>query len=201
MKLEKEGITSIGFMFLNQAQQLTKIEELPDVFDFLDNSSSELRSKLFAPFGHGDFTVDMLVAGAWLSEHKEDTIDPPVHSAIFARLEEQAIRCNQPNLAVCCRKFQAIILDEYGNDTNSALAVLDEGLSKFGQTNSELVRAKAKVLYRSDDHKGSLALSKTLIESDAPLKRNRKGVFGKRCGDKRGKAGRSQNCSAVLSLW
>ena len=178
-KLEKEGITPIGIMFLNQARQLTKIEELPAVFDFLDNSSSELRSKLFAPFGHGDFTVDMLVTGAWLSEHKEDTIDPPVHSAIFARLEERPIRWNQPNLAVCCRKFQAIILDEYGNDTNSALAVLDEGLSKYGQTNSELVRAKAKVLYRSEDHKESLALSKTLIESDAPLSEVEKAFLGR----------------------
>ncbi len=179
MTLEKVGITPIGIMFLNQARQLTKIEELPAVFNFLDNSSSELRSKLFAPFGHGGFPVDMLVTGAWLSEHKEDTIDSSVHSAIFARLEDQPIRWNQPNLAVCCRKFQAIILDEYGNDTNRALAVLDEGLSKYGQTNSELVRAKAKVLYRSDDHKGSLALSKTLIESDAPLSEVEKAFLGR----------------------
>ena len=178
-KLEKEGNTPIGIMFLNQARQLTKIEELPAVFNFLDNSSSELRSKLFAPFGHGGFPVDMLVTGAWLSEHKEGTIDSSVHSAIFARLEDRPIRWNQPNLAVCCRKFQAIILDEYGNDTNRALAVLDEGLSKYGQTNSELVRAKAKVLYRSDDHKGSLALSKTLIESDAPLSEVEKAFLGR----------------------
>ena len=179
MNLEEEGNTPIGIMFLNQARQLTKIEELPAVFNFLDNSSSELRSKLFAPFGHDDFTVDMLVTGAWLSEHEEDTIDSSVHSAIFARLEDRPIRWNQPNLAVYCRKFQAIILDEYGNDTNGALAVLDEGLSKFGQNNSELLRAKAKVLYRSDDHKGSLAISKTLIESDAPLSEIEKAFLGR----------------------
>ena len=178
-ELEKDGITAIGLMFVNQARQLSKIEELPAVFDFLDRSSSELRSRLLAPLGRDDFDVDTLVAGAWLNEYNENTIDPSAHSAIFARLEKQAIRWNQTALAVCCRKFQAIILDEYGNDKNSALAVLEEGLSMFGQTNSELVRAKAKVLHRSDDHKGSLALSKILIESDAPLNEVEKAFLGR----------------------
>lgn len=178
-ELEKESITAIGLMFLNQARQLSKIEDLPAVFDFLESSSPELRSRLLAPLGRDDFDVDMLVTGAWLNEYKENTIDSSVHSAVFARLEKQATGWNQTDLAVCCRKFQAIILDEYGNDKSSALAVLEEGLSMFGQTNSELVRAKAKVLYRSDDHKGSLALSKTLIESDAPLNEVEKAFLGR----------------------
>ena len=42
--LEEDGSTSIGFMFLNQARQLSKIQELSSVFHFLDNPSSELRS-------------------------------------------------------------------------------------------------------------------------------------------------------------
>ena len=178
-ELEKEGFTAIGLMFVNQARQLSKIKELPAVFDFLENSSSELRSRLLAPLGHDDFDVDMLVTGAWLNEYNENTIDPSVHSAVFARLEKQAVRWNQTDLAVCCRKFQAIILDEYGNDKNSALDVLEEGLSMFGQTNSELVRAKAKVLYRSGDYEGSLTLSKTLIESDAPLNEVEKAFLGR----------------------
>ena len=178
-ELEKGGINSIGLMFLNQARQLSKIKELPAVFDFLESSSSELRSRLLAPLGHDNFDVDMLVTGAWLNEYKENTIDPSAHSAVFARLAKQAIGWNQTDLAVCCRKFQAIILDEYGNDKNSALAVLEEGLSMFGQTNSELMRAKTKVLYRSGDHKGSLALSRTLIESDAPLNEVDKAFLGR----------------------
>lgn len=178
-ELEKGGITAIGLMFVNQVHQLSKIDELLAVFDFLENSSSEFRSRLLAPLSHNDFPVDMLVAGAWLNEHKENTIDPSAHSAVFARLEEQAIRLGRTDLAVCCRKFRAIILDEYGNDKDSALAILEEGLSMFGQTNSELVREKAKVLYRSDDYKRSLALSKTLIESDAPLSEVEKAFLGR----------------------
>ncbi|MDE0158326.1 MAG: hypothetical protein OXI88_07480 [Gammaproteobacteria bacterium] len=178
-ELEKRGVTATGLMFVKQVGQLSKIKELPAVFDFLESSSLELRSRLLAYLDRDGFDVDMLVTGAWLNEHKENTIDSSAHSAVFARLEKQALRWNQTDLAVCCRKFQAIILDEYGNDKNSALAVLEEGLSMFGQTNSELVRAKAKVLYRSGDHKGSLALSKTLIESDASLNEIDKAFLGR----------------------
>lgn len=177
--LENEGITTLGFMFVNQARQLSKIEEISCVFDFLDKLSPELRSRLLAPFDREDFAVDMLLAGAWLSEHKQNTIDPIAHSTVFARLEEQAVRWNRVDLAVCCRKYLAIILDEYGNDKDGALAFLEDGLSKFGQTNSELVRAKAKVLYRSDDHEGSLALSRSLIDSDAPLDEIEKAFLGR----------------------
>lgn len=178
-KFQEEGFSAIDFLFLNQVRQLSKIEELQTVFDFLDSSSPELRSRLLDSFGRDDFDVDMLVRGAWLSEHNNTTIDPPAHSAIFSRLEKQAIGWKHIDLAVCCRKFRAIILDEYGNDKEYALAVLDEGLTIYGNTNSELVRAKAKVLYRSEDHEGSLALSKTLIESDAPLSEVEKAFLGR----------------------
>ncbi len=178
-KGETDGVTPIGFMFLNQTCQLSNINDLPIIFDFLDNSPAQLRAKLLRPFDHCDFDIDMLVTNAWLSEHKRDTIDPPVHAAVFANLEDQAISWGHTELGVCCRKFQAIILDEYGNDKESALAVLDEGLSRFGLTNSELVRAKVKVLYRSEDHKESLALSKKLIEGDAPLSNVEKAFLGR----------------------
>lgn len=178
-KIEEEGVTAIGFMFMNQARQLGKIEDLRAVFGFLDNASPEFRARLLAPFSHDDFDVDMLVSGAWLREHERETIDPVAHSRTFAQLEDLATRWGETDLAVCCRKYQAVILDEYGSDKEGALAVLDDGLSKFGQTNSELVRAKAKVLYRSDDHKGSLELSKELIEGDAPLSEVEKAFLGR----------------------
>lgn len=176
---QEKGISPIGFMFLNQVAQLSKIQDLPTVFDFLDSLSPDLRSRLLVPFGSDDFQIDMLVTGAWLSEHNNNTIDPHVHSAIFSRLEKQAVDWNHADLAVCCRKYQAIILDEYGDAKESAQALLDEGLTIYGETNSELVRAKAKILYRSEDHEGSLALSKALIEGNAPLSEVEKAFLGR----------------------
>jgi hypothetical protein len=176
---EMDGIPVAGFMFINQARQIKLISELLPTFEFLNSCGQELRQKLLKPYSNPDFDVDMLVAGAWLSEHEANTIDPPCHSDVFARLEEFAKSWGHIDLAVCCRKYRAIIIDEYGGDKDQALTVLDEGLELYGETNSELIRAKAKVLYRAEDHQGSLELSKALIDGDAPLSETEKAFLGR----------------------
>jgi len=176
---EMDGVPLVGFVFLNQARQIKLINELLLVFEFLNSCGQELRQKLLKPYSNPDFVVDMLVSGAWLKEHEANTIDPPSHSDVFARLEEFAKSWGHTDLAVCCRKYRAIIIDEYGGDKEQALAVLDEGLEFYGETNSELVRAKAKVLYRAEDHQGSLKLSKALIDGDAPLSETEKAFLGR----------------------
>lgn len=176
---EMDGVPVVGFMFLNQARQLKLINELLPAFEFLNSCVQELHQKLLKPYSNPDFDVDMLVSGAWLREHEANTIDPPNHSEVFARLEEFAKSWGHSELAVCCRKFRAIIIDEYGGDKDQAVAVVDEGLDLYGETNSELVRAKAKILYRAEDHQGSLELSKALIEGDAPLNESEKAFLGR----------------------
>ena len=161
------GITAIGAMFANQVYQLSKIEDLIAVFDFLDRSTPEQRERFLAPFDRERIGADMLVSRAWLYEHENESIDSVAHSRVFAGLEEQAAGWKNTDIAVCCRKFRAVILDEYGDDATGALEILEEGLDLYGLENFELLREKARVLYRSQNHKENLALSKLLIESDA----------------------------------
>ena len=178
-KQEANGVPIVGLMFTNQARQLQKIEELLAVFEFLDKCDIALRLKLLAPYSRPEIGVDMLVSGAWLREHDANTIDPTTHSEIFSRLESIANRWGHIDLAVCCTKFQAIMIDEYGGEKDRAISILDRGLTKYGQTNSELVRAKAKVLYRADDHKRSLELSRQLIDENAPLSSTERAFLGR----------------------
>lgn len=176
---EIDGAPVVGFMFLNQAKQIKNINELLPAFEFIDSCEPELRQKLLKPYSNPVFDVHMLVTGAWLSEDRENTMDPTNHSAVYARLEDFANSWNQRDLAVCCRKFRAVIIDEYGDEKDRALSVLNEGLELYGKTNSELVRAKAKVLYRAEDHQGSLELSKELIEANALLSETEKAFLGR----------------------
>ena len=129
----------------------------------------EFRQKLLEAYGELGFNIGMLVTAAWLSEDNAGTINSSEHSDIFARLEEFANSWERIDLSVYCRKFRAIIIDKSGGDKDQALAILDEGMELYGKTNSELVRAKAKVLYRAEDHQGSLELSKALIRGDVPI--------------------------------
>ncbi|WP_027834191.1 hypothetical protein [Maritalea myrionectae] len=172
---------TVGFMFLFQARQLRKINELVSAFDFLESCDERFRAKIFEPYDTPELLVDidMLISGAWLREHDANTIDPSAHSSAYAHMEQLASGWGRQDLAVACRKYQAIILDEYGNDKVAALSVLDEGLGAYGSTNSELIRAKAKVLYRANEHQASLEISSTLIEGDAPLSETEKAFLGR----------------------
>lgn len=172
---------AVGFMFLFQARQLRRIDELVSAFDFLESCDEGFRAKIFEPYDTPELLVDidLLISGAWLKEHDANTIDPIAHAAAYAHMEHLAIGWGRRDLAVACRKYEAIILDEYGNDKDAALSLLDKGLDAYGSTNSELIRAKAKVLYRANDHQASFELSSTLIEGDAPLSETEKAFLGR----------------------
>ena len=177
--VEINGFSIIGTMFLNQIQQLTKIADLAVVFKFLNDLTPEQRTIFLKIFDNKKIGIDRLVSGAWLCERDEKTIEFNTHSIIFEQLEEQAASWKKTDLAVCCRKFRAIILDEYGNDKSGALSVLDEGLYKYGLKNPELVRAKGRVRFRWKDYKESLALFKSLIEGELPFSELEKAAVGR----------------------
>jgi hypothetical protein len=181
MNQRADVATTISFMFLNQARQLRRISDLVSVLEVLDACGDKFRAKVFKSYDIPELSVDvdMLISGAWLKEHDAKTINPSVHSSAYAHMEDLANGWGRQDLAVGCRKYRAIILDEYGNDKEAALSVLDEGLRIYGLTNSELIRAKAKVLYRANDHQASLELSSSLIESDEPLSETEKAFLGR----------------------
>ncbi len=173
--------TTVGFMFLNQIRQIRKIRELLPAFEFLNRCDAGLRSRIFRILDdpNGIVDADMYVSGAWLAEHAAGTMKPEQHVEIFRQLEELAIGWGRQDLAVACCKYQAIIADEYGNDKESALSILEKGLDRYGVTNSELVRAKAKVFYRAENHQANLELAADLIEGDANLSYVEKAFLGR----------------------
>lgn len=162
---EIEGIPNVAFMFLNQMRQVKLINELLPAFEFLNSCEKAFREKLLKPFSLPDFGVDYLVSSPWLNENKLNTIDPVNHSLVFKNLEEIARGWPRIDLAVCCRRIRAVIIDEDGGDKDGAIEVINEAMMLYGETNSVLVRAKAKVLYRAEEHQDSLELSKSLIQN------------------------------------
>lgn len=163
--------TTVGFMFLNQIRQTRRIQELLPAFEFLNRCDPGLRSRIFRALDdpNGIVDADMYVSSAWLAEHTAGTMNSTQHVEIFRQLEELAIGWPRQDLAVACCKYQAIIADEYGNDKETALSILEKGLDRYGATNAELVRAKAKVFYRAENHQANLDLATDLIEGDANL--------------------------------
>lgn len=144
MRQAMEGVTVAGFMFLNQCRSLKTLEYLEGVFGFLDQSAADFRDALLTAYRHNDFEIDMLVSAAWLGEHEANTIDVEIHAPLFLRLEKMAVSWGYTDLAVCCCKYRSTILNEYGSDKQGALDVIEQGMTEYGETNSELVREKPR---------------------------------------------------------
>lgn len=179
---QEKNLPLVGFIFIHQVRQLQNISTLKSVFEYLDSCLPEFREKLLRPIFRDDFEVDLIFAGAWLSEHKANTINSDVHEPVFSTLESYARNWSRNDIAVVARKYRAIIIDEYAEDNNQAVVLLDEGMDLYGHENHELIRAKAKVYYRSKDHKNSENLSRLIIESDAPLSIIEKAFLGREAG-------------------
>lgn len=160
-----DGVSIVGFAFIVQLHGLTRLSELKDVFDAVDRGTKTFRDELLQPIGLPEFEPEILVRSAWLAEHEAGTIDANAHTSLLLRLEGIVTGWSRQDIGVVFRKYAAMIRDEYGTDKDAALALIDAGLVLYGQTNSELIRAKAKIHYRAGEHADSLRLSQRIIES------------------------------------
>jgi len=174
---EVDGVSAVSFLIINQIHQIETIEALTPLFEFVDTLDSDTRKELFQTIDQIDIGVDVFVRGAWLHEFEKETIDCEKHSAIFSELESFANIWGYNELAVVCVKFSAVIWDESGGQKEKALKLIDLGFAKYGDSNSCLIIAKAKVLFRAKEYGKSLTLSNQLIDSNIPLNNSAKTFF------------------------
>ncbi|WP_181258993.1 hypothetical protein [Vibrio splendidus] len=166
-----EGIPAIGFLLLNLVHQIKSLDELIPVFEFLEACDQRIRENFFSALEYHDFGVDMLISGAWLKEYDEGTLDCDKHTALLSKWEELANGWGNIRLAICCLKYSAVILDETGGQGDKAISLIDAGLSKYDDSDYELLKGKAKVLYRAERYGESLLLAKKISGSNTLLDR------------------------------
>jgi hypothetical protein len=161
--------------------------DLLEVFEFINGTCPELREELLRALDSTEVDADMFIRPAWLAEDAAGTIDPVENSKLLEKLEKISNSWSRLEVAITTRKYRAIILDEYGKQPEEALRVLDEGLDIYGLANTELMRAKAKVLFRSGAFAESLRISRVLINGNGlsnPVERAYLGRDAAICAEK-----------------
>ncbi len=144
-----EETSALGIMFLMNAQQLPFINDTLEVFRKIDSFPSDFRRDLFAALEIKEMDSDMYLSGPWLKEHEANSIDSGRHAKAYEEIASLARKWNMDDLALSATKYQAVVLDEYGNSASDALAVLSEAEEWAGKNNWEILRAQGKILYRS----------------------------------------------------
>jgi hypothetical protein len=156
-----------SFLFINQALGTRSVEELASLFDKLDQLPPEQRQRLFLEVERtmpSDFSL--IVSNAWLEDHKRGEIDWLKAAERYAGMAKKAVAWGFRMLAIRCFVARAVMLDEYAENPQSALNILDEAVREFGH-DLVIARARAKILYRRKDHAAALLLLRQVAEKVA----------------------------------
>ena len=150
-----ENWTIPQFMFVIRATSLKSIDELVELFMELDCLEKNRRSLLLSSLNEIPNGKRLMIDSAWLAEVRKKTLDGVKAAEEYGQLAETAERWGNTDIAVECEYARAVMLDEYTNDSDGALASLDEAEKKYPKQ-IRLVRQRASVYYRRNDYPTAL---------------------------------------------
>jgi hypothetical protein len=146
-----------GVLLANQMGNITSAAKFRDLLERLDQESSETRQRLLSAFRAGDSDIGLLVNQGWHKGSTTDGFDGEAAANDYAACAEIAVGWQDSALSTRCVIAQAICLDEYGDEPDTALACLSEAEQRFG-FDTALARARAKVHWRRRDYSAALPL-------------------------------------------
>lgn len=155
------GTTPEQMFFAVRSGKINTVADLDELFGELEHVDPVWRSNLlrasFILFGR----PPLFVQSAWSHETAPMTLDAARAEQIYERLAEQAAGWGETDVAIECVRSRAVMLDEYLDRHDDALAVLAEAEARFGAS-ERLVRSRATVLATMGRHEEELALLSTL---------------------------------------
>jgi hypothetical protein len=149
--------TTLGLLFLFNASNVQHISQQLDLFLALNSLPAEERREYlsFALASRGAMTT--VVNAPWLAEVGRETINGHRAAGEYLQMSALANGWGEQALAIALRVVSSVMLDEYANDSDRALATLRAAESEFGQ-HFDLARARAKIHFRQRRHADMLAV-------------------------------------------
>ena len=153
--------SAVGLLFAIGSSNLTSVAKLEHVFEQLNRLEPERRAMLLRPMGQAAPDYSVLVNSPWVAErHQIDAIDAAMR---YQRMAAQTSSWGFRPITVQCWIARAVMLDEYANDFEGALKVLDEAVAENGD-DVLISRARAKIYRRAQDHERALSILRCIAD-------------------------------------
>ncbi len=141
----------LGLLFGVGSTDIASVKRLEHVINQLDELDSTERSLFLKP-AHKMFSdYSTLINGPWIVEQDRDDFDAEEAAARYRRMEKKTRSWEIRPLSLQCSVARAVILDEYLNKKEDALAVLEDAVSVMGP-DQILSRSMAKIYWRHGNH-------------------------------------------------
>ena len=167
------GVTHAAILFTIGSVELNSVSRLEMIVDHLDELDAIERKSWLRPIDPSVADYSLLINAPWVAERGRDDFDPSDALLRFRRMSEKTGAWGIQPLCLQCWVAQAIMHDEFLDDPESALAVLDEAVTVMGN-DLILSRAKAKVHWRRGDHQIALEILRGIADQvgrDVPVER------------------------------
>ena len=152
-----------GTLFAIGAQGLTTVARLESLIDQLDALPPERRNQYLSLLSAESSDFSTFIGGPWVADRPVDPTQAMVHAERYQRMAARTLPWSTRPITVQCWIARSVMLDEYADQGEQALAVLDEAEQVLGE-DIALTRARAKIYYLAQDHVTALQLSKKVAD-------------------------------------
>lgn len=155
------GLSPDRMFFVVRSNKVDTVADVEELFGELDGIDPAWRHELLTGATHLLKGPPLFVQKGWSSETSPMTLDAAAAEAAYNRMAEQAAGWGEDEIAIECVRSRVVMLDEYLDRHEEALAVLDDGEARFGR-NERLIRSRATVLATMGHHAEELELLSSL---------------------------------------
>jgi len=154
--------STVGMLFAIGGSNLTSVAKLERVFEQLNRLEPAQRAMLLRPSLQASSDCSVLVNSPWVAEQHSglNALDAAMR---YRRMATQTSSWGFRLITIQCWIARAIMLDEYANDFDGALRVLDEAVTENGD-DVLISRARAKIYWRAEDHERALSILRGIAD-------------------------------------
>ena len=157
-------VSLVEFAFVVQAMGISSVSEFKRFLDDLDQLDNGRRKQLLGGVSSGFYSVSLFFNSPWINEERRDELDPKQAIGLYEQIESLFSKWEMRDLAGGAAAAAIALLDEYLNDADAALAKAENAINTYGDVRV-LLRAKARVYYRSKRYGEHLLAAEPLLES------------------------------------
>ena len=157
------GVDILAGLFSVGIGTLRGVDRLEYIIDQLDEIQPDRRALLLTPVDESESDYATFVNGAWVASRHDDHFDAEDAAKRYQRMAEKTRGWGIRSLSLQCSVAQAVMVDEYQDDKEGALEVLESAAASMGEDRL-LSRAKAKIYWRHDEHQRALAIYRSIAD-------------------------------------
>ena len=162
-----------GGLFHVGSANLASVERLEHVINAVDKLDPKERALWLRPVADEFSDYSVFINGPWVAQRHSEAFDAADAAIRYQRMAEKTRDWGIHALSFQCSVAQAIMLDEYQNDGDSALTVLEDRMAAQ-RDDVILRRAMAKIYFRRGDHAKALGILRGLADTvgrNSPVER------------------------------